>query len=78
VTIGQRTDHGKAAADAPLVEVAGDVDPAVLAALAAAVDAVWPRPPLQVEPDLGGIQRWRFSGRWWSRPATTRRDRPRT
>ena len=24
----------------------------------------------------GRHPRWRFSGRWWSRPATTRRDRP--
>jgi len=54
-----------------------EIDPAVLAVLAAAVDQAWPRPRVVVvaaEPP--GPPAWRFSGRWWSRPATTRRDRP--
>ncbi len=45
-----------------------------LAAILAAIEVSWPRPaaPLPVkEPS-----RWRFSGRWWSRPLPTRRDRP--
>ncbi|HLH28645.1 MAG TPA: hypothetical protein VKW77_06990 [Acidimicrobiales bacterium] len=59
----------------PAVEVTGGADPAVVAAVVAAVEAVWPRPrPVAPEPE--GIPAWRFSGRWWSRPATVRRDRP--
>jgi hypothetical protein len=52
------------------------IDPAVLAVLAAAVDQAWPRPVLVVAEDPTGPPAWRFSGRWWSRPATSRRDRP--
>ena len=52
------------------------IDPAVLAALAAAVDQVWPRPVVVVDEQPIGPPAWRFSGRWWTRPATTRRDRP--
>ena len=59
-------------ADAP----AGIIDPAVLAAIVAAVDAAWPRAaggqgPAPVEP-----ARWRFSSRWWSTPVAGRRLRP--
>ncbi len=46
-----------------------------LAAILAAIETSWPRPapaaPTDDEPS-----RWRFSGRWWSRPLPTRRDRP--
>jgi hypothetical protein len=48
-----------------------------MAAIAAAVQAVVLRPvvvaaaaPVPLPPA------WRFSGRWWSRPAVTRRIRP--
>jgi hypothetical protein len=44
-------------------------------AIAAAIEAAWPRP--------GGAgaaatesPRWRFAGRWWSKPIPVRRDRP--
>ncbi len=60
-----------------VVEVAGDVEPEVVAALVAAVDACWPRPPSGVVTEEDRIPAWRFSGRWWSRPATHRRVRPR-
>jgi hypothetical protein len=53
------------------------IDPEVLAVLAAAVDQAWPRPRVVVAAEPGRPPAWRFSGRWWSRPATTRRDRPR-
>ncbi len=53
-----------------------EIDPALLAVIVAAVDQAWPRPRVVVaEPD-NRPPAWRFSGRWWSRPATTRRDRP--
>jgi hypothetical protein len=49
----------------------------VVAAVAAAVDQVWPRPRL-AEARRDVMPAWRFSGRWWSRPPTSRRDRPST
>ena len=52
------------------------IDPAVLAVLAAAVDQAWPRPVAVVAEAPEGPPAWRFSGRWWTRPETTRRDRP--
>ena len=52
------------------------IDPAVLAVLASAVDQAWPRPVVVVAEEPAGPPAWRFSGRWWSRPATSRRDRP--
>ncbi len=54
------------------------IDPEVLAVLAVAVDQAWPRPVLVVDEEPARPPAWRFSGRWWSRPANTRRDRPRT
>lgn len=53
-----------------------DPSPEELAAIVAAIEAAWPR-PVVVEP--GEPERpstWRFSGRWWSRPTTVRRERP--
>ena len=53
----------------------GEATEEEVAAIVAAVEAVWPRPVGAVsapnEPD-----RWRFSGRWWAKPVPVRRDRP--
>jgi hypothetical protein len=50
-------------------------DPAVLAAIAAAVQLAWPHPaPADVHDPIH--EPWRFSGRWWNKPASLRRDRP--
>jgi hypothetical protein len=50
-------------------------EPAVLAAIAAAVEEAWPKPPPRaVDPSREGD--WRFSGRWWVRPVPFRRERP--
>jgi hypothetical protein len=47
------------------------------AAIVAALELVWPRPSPAAAPGAGGRPPvWRFSGRWWSRPAAARRDRP--
>ena len=46
------------------------------AAIAAAVEALWPKP---VVASGGPDQRpgvWKFSGRWWSQPIPLRRARP--
>jgi hypothetical protein len=48
--------------------------PEELAAIVAAVEVAWPRPVLATP--APGPSPWRFSGRWWSRPQTARRDRP--
>ncbi len=50
-------------------------DPAVLAAITAAVQLAWPRPapPDDLDP---AHEAWRFSGRWWHKPVPMRRDRP--
>ena len=49
--------------------------PAVLAAIVSAVEEAWPRPvPHMAEAEP--VSAWRFSGRWWSKPLPTRRDRP--
>jgi hypothetical protein len=50
-------------------------DPAVLAAIAAAVQLAWPRPAPADEHDPVHL-RWRFSGRWWSKPVPQLRGRP--
>jgi hypothetical protein len=52
------------------------IDPLVLAVITAAVDQAWPRPRLAAGEDVARPPAWRFSGRWWSRPAAARRDRP--
>jgi hypothetical protein len=64
------------AAEAPTVAVTagGDPTPEEVAAIVAAVEATWPRPaaaaPAEAPP------RWRFSGRWWTKPVPLRRGRP--
>lgn len=45
------------------------------AAIAAAIEVSWPRTvagPAPAEPP----PRWRFAGRWWTKPIPVRRDRP--
>jgi hypothetical protein len=46
------------------------------AAIAAGMEALWPRPVLIAEEPRPRANAWRFSGRWWSRPIPARRDRP--
>jgi hypothetical protein len=48
-----------------------------LAAIVAAVEALWPRP--EIAEELQNPLRtptWRFSGRWWATPLPARRARP--
>jgi hypothetical protein len=46
-----------------------------MAAIIAAIELSWPR-PRPVEPPTP-VSAWRFSGRWWTKPINSRRDRPR-
>lgn len=67
-------------APAPSTPVAvGAVSPAPTdeeaAAIVAAIEVSWPRAGAPALPDTE-ISRWRFSGRWWSKPLPSRRDRP--
>ena len=43
------------------------------AAIVAAIDAAWPR--AVVVPEVSE-SRWRWSGRWWTKPVPLDRDRP--
>ena len=44
------------------------------AAIVAAVEMSWPRAVAAEAP--APPPRWRFAGRWWSKPIPIRRDRP--
>ena len=44
------------------------------AAIVAAIEASWPRAVADGAPEPP--PRWRFAGRWWSKPIPVRRDRP--
>jgi hypothetical protein len=46
-----------------------------LAAIVGAVEMTWPRPVAAV-PVASEPMRWRFAGRWWTKPVVARRDRP--
>jgi hypothetical protein len=48
---------------------------AEMAAVVAAVEAAWPRAAVVVDSD-DSMAAWRFSGRWWAKPAAARRQRP--
>jgi hypothetical protein len=57
------------------VEVAeADASDEEVAAIVAAVEVAWPRPAAPAPVDRA--PRWRFSGRWWSKPVPLRRSRP--
>ena len=44
------------------------------AAIVAAVELAWPRAVVLEAPEAA--PRWRFSGRWWSKPVPVSRQRP--
>lgn len=44
--------------------------------IAAAIEALWPRPVVGENVVAARQNAWRFSGRWWARPTIARRDRP--
>lgn len=54
-----------------------DPDAEELVAIVAAVEIATAQPPGPPE-GPPAPPRWRFSGRWWSRPIPSRRDRPHT
>jgi len=62
-------------ADTTIGSISGDPTDEEVAAIAAAVEVAWPRPVLAAPVD-DEPARWRFSGRWWSKPLPSRRARP--
>ena len=46
------------------------------AAIAAALEALWPRPVTVAQPERAPTLAWRFSGRWWQRDRMAAPDRP--
>jgi hypothetical protein len=56
------------------VRISPDPSDEEVAAIIAAVEVLWPR-PAGAAPSAPPT-RWRFSGRWWSKPVPARRDRP--
>lgn len=55
-----------------IIQITPQPTEAEVAAILAAHEALWPRPATD-EPPSFPAPRWRFSGRWWSAPAATRR-----
>lgn len=55
-------------------EIGGDPTEEELAAIVAAVEMTWPRGVVGEE--VAPPARWRFSGRWWTKPLPLRRERP--
>lgn len=56
------------------VSAGGEASDEEVAAIVAAVEATWPRPAVGVTAEAP--PRWRFSGRWWTKPVPLRRNRP--
>jgi hypothetical protein len=47
-----------------------------VAAIVAAVEALWPRPVIVEQIPTARVPKWRFSNRWWVTPLPQRRQRP--
>jgi len=45
-------------------------------AIMAGVEALWPKPMIVADAAPERSTAWRFSGRWWAKPVSARRDRP--
>jgi hypothetical protein len=65
---------GDAAAAAASVTRGGDASDEEVAAIVAAIEVTRPR-PAPPGPDTAP-PRWRFSGRWWTKPVPLDRGRP--
>jgi hypothetical protein len=47
-----------------------------MAAILAAIEVAWPKPATSTTLPASEPPRWRFAGRWWTKPIPVRRDRP--
>jgi hypothetical protein len=59
------------------VEVSPAATDVEVAAIIAAIEALWPKPMLVEAPRAVRVPTWRFSNRWWIKPLASRRERPR-
>ena len=50
--------------------------PEEVAAIAAAVEGLWPKPVFSESAPISRVPTWRFSNRWWITPLPARRQRP--
>jgi hypothetical protein len=51
----------------------GEATDEEVAAIVAAIEVTWPR---RAAVEHASAPRWRFSGRWWTKPVPLRRSRP--
>jgi hypothetical protein len=59
------------------VQVSPSATEEQVAAIVAAIEALWPG-PVMIEPSPAvRVPTWRFSNRWWITPLPARRQRPR-
>ena len=58
----------------PRVSIPEDASDEEAAAIVAAIELSWPSAGAVTEPEPP--PRWRFAGRWWSKPVPLSRDRP--
>ena len=47
-----------------------------VAAIAAAIEGLWPKPVFVESSPISRVPTWRFSNRWWVSPLPARRQRP--
>jgi hypothetical protein len=47
-----------------------------MAAIVAAIEMTWPQAAVAAVPVEPEPPRWRFAGRWWTKPLPLRRERP--
>ncbi|HSB88001.1 MAG TPA: hypothetical protein VLD86_16930 [Ilumatobacteraceae bacterium] len=59
------------------VEVSPAASDEEVAAIVAALQALWPKPVIIEPTPVSRKPTWRFSNRWWVKPLPTRRERPR-
>jgi hypothetical protein len=65
--------HAAVGVDAAVTR-GGEPSAEEVAAILAAIEVAWPRPVAVDTVDTA--PRWRFSGRWWTKPVPLRRNRP--
>ena len=73
-TPATNADAGTGTGTGVTVNRGGDATDEEVAAIVAAVEVAWPRPAAADADEAP--PRWRFSGRWWTKPVPLRRNRP--
>ena len=58
------------------VEISPEPTDEQVAAIVAAVEALWPKAVFVETSPVVRVPTWRFSSRWWIKPLASRRERP--